>query len=173
MAERRGQPLPVPKSTPLKGHELFYDPWDVQVQQVKILRAEEERRRAEKIAAWEYQQALKTIPKVEYYPTTRLKEMEEKGKALNPNDEDYVSDTRVKLLEEYPGWQETENELKATLQQAKRGDRQVMFERHFRNHLPTNSMRKSDSDGNVSSSYPDLTTFQEDAVELSDLVDNT
>lgn len=164
MAERRGIPLPVPKSTPLKGHELFYDPWDTQVQQVKILRAEEEKRREEKIAAWEYQQILKTIPKVEYYPTTRLKEMEEMGKVLNPNDEDYVSDTRVKLLEEYPGWQETENELKATLQQAKRGDRQVMFEKHLRSHLAT--MRKSPA-AKVSPSRED------NIGEVSDLVDST
>lgn len=70
-----GQPMPFPKPTPVAGRPLYFDPWNTQLKHLKTLRVQDEAVRAEKIAAWEYQQQLRTIPRVDYYPTTVLKQM--------------------------------------------------------------------------------------------------
>jgi hypothetical protein len=70
--------LTVPKSIPVKGQKLYSDPWDVNVREVSRYHEETERRKAEEWKAGQYQQQLKALPQVDYYPTTKLKELQYK-----------------------------------------------------------------------------------------------
>jgi hypothetical protein len=76
--ERSGVKLTVPKSIPVKGQKLYSDPWDVNVREVSRYHEETERRKAEEWKARQYQQQLKALPQVDYYPTTKLKELQYK-----------------------------------------------------------------------------------------------
>lgn len=74
--ERSGQLAKVPPSVPVKGQPLYYDPWDVHVAEINRYHKEMEKQKNEKLRAKEYQDILKTIPKVNYYPTSKLKEIQ-------------------------------------------------------------------------------------------------
>lgn len=77
--ERSGVALEIPKSKAVKGQKLYYDPLD---NHVEVLKAEYKQNEAKKIykrKVNDYKRALKTIPKVDYYPTTVLATMRKKG----------------------------------------------------------------------------------------------
>lgn len=79
--ERSGQAIPVPKSVPVRGRPLYSDPWDIQMQQIKMLRRMDEEAKQQEQEAHLFQEKLRTIPRVSYYPTTILKQM----RATSPN----------------------------------------------------------------------------------------
>ena len=66
----------VPKPTPLRGQPLYFDPNDVQLQLVKRHRRADLQQAARRQQAQQYQEMLRTIPAVEYFPTTRLAKMQ-------------------------------------------------------------------------------------------------
>lgn len=77
----------VPRSTSHHGNPIYFDPNDTELQVImhyrkQDLRAEKERRKAK-----EFQKLLKTIPKVDYFPTTRLAEMYSKTGVIGTNGE--------------------------------------------------------------------------------------
>lgn len=72
--ELGGEVTQVPKSIPVKGQPLYYDPWDYHVMEVRKLKEVKEKEEAERIAAKTYQLSLHDIPLVDYYATTKLRE---------------------------------------------------------------------------------------------------
>lgn len=70
-----GLPHQVPPSVPLKGQKLYYDPCNPRMQDLQRVRKETLQKIQAKREAEEYQAKLRTIPKAEYFPTTRLFEM--------------------------------------------------------------------------------------------------
>jgi hypothetical protein len=73
----------VPKATSHHGNPVYFDPHDNElavVQHYRKQHLQEERRKRE---AQEFQRLLKTIPKVDYFPTTRLAEMYAKSGVLD------------------------------------------------------------------------------------------
>jgi hypothetical protein len=73
----------VPKATSHHGNPVYFDPHDNElavVQHYRKQHLQEERRKRE---AREFQRLLKTIPKVDYFPTTRLAEMYAKSGVLD------------------------------------------------------------------------------------------
>ncbi len=159
--QRSGQPMAAPKSVPVKGRPLYSDPWDIQMQQIKVLRKLEEEDKQEKIAAKEFQEKLRTIPKVNYYPTTVLKQMQAQQESFSNSNRDNVpsssssspekgteegqsvpnkttttkmastSNAMDTLQEKYPHWAHTEDEMHLALLLAKRGDRRALYDFHL------------------------------------------
>lgn len=159
--QRSGQSISAPKSVPVKGRPLYSDPWDIQMQQVKVLRKLEQEDKQEKIAAKEFQEKLRTIPKVNYYPTTVLKQMQAQQESFShfnmenvpsssPSSPDKdteeglratskktatkmasTSNTMETLEEKYPHWAHTEDEMHLALLLAKRGDRRALYDFHL------------------------------------------
>lgn len=72
---RSGAAHQVPKAKGTKHHPLYSDPWDVELALVKRYHREMERRSKDKHSAVSYQDALSTVPQVDYYPTTELSKM--------------------------------------------------------------------------------------------------
>lgn len=73
----------VPKPTPHHGQSAPYDPRDNEVTLIKHYRQQDLRERRQRREATEFQRLLKTIPKVDYFPTTRLAEMYAKAGVLD------------------------------------------------------------------------------------------
>lgn len=96
--ERSGQAVPVPKSVPVKGRPLYSDPWDIQMQQIKALRRMDEEAKRQEQEAQLFQEKLRTIPRVAYYPTTILKQM----RATSPNSQS-LSLTATTTIQEHHG----------------------------------------------------------------------
>lgn len=170
-AQWGGQVLPVPKPVPLKGRPLYTDPWDIQVQQIKMLRKMDEEIKEEQRAEKQFQENLRVIPKVNYYPTTILKKMKHKQEresskqklketqagttaessygetsALEEDEAAHqTSPTKPRsagrrsnkkshmdeLVEKYPHWEHTEEEMNLALTLAKRGDRRALYDFHL------------------------------------------
>lgn len=153
--ERSGQPVPVPKSIPVKGRPLYSDPWDIQVQQIKMMRKLDEEEKKEKYVAKAFQEKLRTIPKVKYYPTSALKQFHNQqlpqpsttstfphSQSLDQSDQQLLdatesalptkpTSTMETLKEKYPYWAQTEDEMHLALLLAKRGDRRALYDFHL------------------------------------------
>ncbi len=69
----------VPKPTSHLGRPVYLDPNNNELKIIKHYRKKDLQRENAKREAQEYQQLLKTIPKVEYFPTSRLAEMRSKS----------------------------------------------------------------------------------------------
>jgi hypothetical protein len=65
----------VAKAVPLKGQDLYYDPNTAELEIIKHYRQLDLAKEKKKADAKKFQALLKTIPKVDYFPTTRLAEM--------------------------------------------------------------------------------------------------
>lgn len=76
--ERSGIVLEVPKSKPVKGQKLYFDPLDTHLEMLKAEYKQHEAKKRYNRKVKDYKNALKTIPKVDYYPTTVLATMREK-----------------------------------------------------------------------------------------------
>jgi hypothetical protein len=87
IVQRSGVLPPVPKSIPVKGQPLYYDPWDTNVKEIKRYFNAHEKEKNNQFKAKLYQNALKDIPDVNYYPTTKLKEMQMSRKIQQINNE--------------------------------------------------------------------------------------
>ena len=75
----------VPKPTSHLGNPVYFDPNNNELKLIKHYRRqdlEEEKRKQE---AKEYQKLLKTIPKVDYFPTTKLAEIRSKSSLAYTN----------------------------------------------------------------------------------------
>ena len=64
---------------------VYIDPNNNELKIIKFYRKNDLKKRNEKLKAKEYQNLLKTIPKVDYFPTTRLAEMYKQSGILNNN----------------------------------------------------------------------------------------
>jgi hypothetical protein len=95
--ERSGQAVPVPKSVPVKGRPLYSDPWDIQMQQIKALRRMDEEAKQQEQEAHLFQEKLRTIPRVSYFPTTILKQM----RTTSPNHSQSLSLTATGTIQEH------------------------------------------------------------------------
>ena len=67
-----GEILTAPKSTPIKGRPLYFDPYDIQLKEVKMRFKELKMEKEAKLEAMKYQDALYRIPEANYFPTTEL-----------------------------------------------------------------------------------------------------
>lgn len=93
--ERSGIVPEVPKSVPVKGQPLYYDPWDVYVKEIKKHHKTLTRAQAAARKVKSFQDKLDNIPKVKYFPTTRLREMlGTTGVEYNTGSMSQVSDSR-------------------------------------------------------------------------------
>lgn len=72
-----GAEYKVPKSKPHGQQPLFFDPSNNELQIIKHYRKQDLQEEHKRREARQYQKLLKTIPKVDYFPTTRLAEMQE------------------------------------------------------------------------------------------------
>lgn len=152
----------VPKSTPHLDRPLYYDPSDNELQIIQHYRRQdlkEEQRRRE---ARQYQKLLKTIPKVDYFPTTRLAEMQAKSSSSRVDSDDLSSSFVTgadlgnagaselegsfgasqqqlskysSVLSQAGDWQNVEHNMKLAMKAAKAGDRKALFEYNMRNKL--------------------------------------
>lgn len=77
----------VPKPTSHLGRPVYLDPNNNELKIIKHYRKEDLQKENTKRKAREYQKLLKTIPKVEYFPTSRLAEMRSKS-SLNEGSSD-------------------------------------------------------------------------------------
>jgi hypothetical protein len=87
---------PTNKSIPLKGQPIYKDPWNQELEYVKQQYALNEEAKQIERKAWEYQEALKTIPQVDYYPTTILREMKKKSNSMNSSNTRNTAATTAK-----------------------------------------------------------------------------
>ena len=108
-----GVPTSVPKSTPVKGRPLYFDPYDMQLKEVKERFKEIEAERAAKLEAKKYQDALYIIPKAEYFPTTEF------AKIVNSTDE---APAELNSTNQNIDWSAFESGYKAALKAARKGD---------------------------------------------------
>lgn len=69
----------VPKPVSHLGKPVYVDPNNNELKIIKHYRKQDLREEKRRQDAKEYQRLLKTIPKVDYFPTTRLVEMRSKG----------------------------------------------------------------------------------------------
>lgn len=115
-----GVPTSVPKSTPVKGRPLYFDPYDNQLREVKDRFKEMEVEREAKLQAKKYQEALYQIPKAEYFPTTEL------AKIVNSMDgsqqTDQASYAELNATTQDIDWSAFEVGYKAALKAARKGD---------------------------------------------------
>lgn len=77
-----GKEHKVPKATSHHGNPVYFDPNDAELAVVQHYRKQDVKALQEKRKAKEFQNLLKTIPKVDYFPTTRLAEMYAKSGIL-------------------------------------------------------------------------------------------
>lgn len=80
--EQSGVATKVPKSKPVKGQSLFYDPWDVEMQIIEEHFQKQQIVKQLKYDEEAYHARVEEIPIVPYYPTTHLKQIRE-GKELD------------------------------------------------------------------------------------------
>eukprot|EP00981_Chlorochromonas_danica_P003646 scaffold681_cov173-Ochromonas_danica.AAC.9 len=118
--QRSGVVPPVPKSVPVKYQKLYFDPLDAEVRDVQRYHQKAEEEKTAKKKVWDYKQALKTIPQVDYYPTSLVK---------------------TELPVEDPNWSTVEQDMKESLREAKKGNLEVLYETTFAKHDPEGKLR--------------------------------
>jgi hypothetical protein len=145
MDERSGVPTKVPKSKPVKGQPLYYDPWDAHVKLVNDEFRQRETARLKELEHIDAKRMMYKVPDVKYFPTTRLKELRsvssssslQKGMDTEDMSEaDFGSDgfdehstsTMSRIQEEYPFWEDVESEWKKSFEAAKEGDLQALYD---------------------------------------------
>jgi hypothetical protein len=69
----------VPKPTSHLGNPVYFDPNNNELKLIKHYRRQDLKEEKRKQEAKEYQKLLKTIPKVDYFPTTKLAEIRSKS----------------------------------------------------------------------------------------------
>jgi hypothetical protein len=152
----------VPKASSHNGNPVYFDPNNNELAMIKHYRkldVEEEKKRKK---AKEFQKLLKTIPKVDYFPTTRLAEMYAKNgitssmmssvgadsmysasapafapEASGVNDSAFSADLHgasaySSILQSDLSWQNTEQEMKAAMRAARAGDTHALYEYNMR-----------------------------------------
>ena len=72
----------VPRATSHHGNPVYFDPNDTELRVIQHYRKQDLRAEKERRKAKEFQKLLKTIPKVDYFPTTRLAKMYSKTGTL-------------------------------------------------------------------------------------------
>lgn len=81
----------VPKSTSHMQRPVYFDPSDNELQIVQHYRKHDLQKERQRREARQYQKLLKTIPKVDYFPTTRLAELQARNNSstLRVEHDDY------------------------------------------------------------------------------------
>jgi hypothetical protein len=117
IVQRSGVLPPVPKSIPVKGQPLYYDPWDTNVREIKRYFKVHEKEKENQFKAKLYQNSLKDIPDVNYYPTTKLKEMQMSRKLQQINNEiaEMASSAAEELGVEITSEQQEQEEYSQTI----------------------------------------------------------
>jgi hypothetical protein len=134
----------VPKSVPLKGQDLFYDPNNVALGVIQHHRKLALKAEKAKWDAMAYQDTLKVIPQVNYYPTTRLAEIKGGG-SVTESLGSFGRRGKYSESEVLEGqWENTESYMRMAMRAAKMGDTQALFDVNMRSHMGMGAVAPDD-----------------------------
>lgn len=106
---------------PVKGQALYFDPWDDPLKSVIADRKRLEKQKEDYFEARRYQDSLKTIPKIQYHPTSELNKM----KSLSTMS---GSQLTADNYSNYDGVDDLEGQQKKAFRAARKGDTNVLYD---------------------------------------------